>query len=104
MIPTTRRDKENQLISNLDIRGVQHHLHVLLDVRTVVVEGDQSVPGRQLLTLSQSIIHEHSIRDFFSSEYIGELSKKYPDFHSQLFVIFFGVCKNTGVFGPKRLL
>ena len=89
---------------NLDIRGVQHHLHVLLDVRTVVVEGDQGIPGRQLLTLSQSIIHEHSIRDFFSSEYIGELSKKYPDFHSQLFVIFFGVCKNTGVFGPKRML
>ena len=50
---------------NLDIRGVQHHLHVLLDVRTVVVEGDQGVPGRQLLTLSQSIIHEHNMQDFF---------------------------------------
>ena len=58
-------EKKTSWSLNLDIRGVQHHLHVLLDVRTVVVEGDQSVPGRQLLTLSQSIIHEHSIRDFF---------------------------------------
>ena len=57
--------KKTSLSLNLDIRGVQHHLHVLLDVRTVVVEGDQGVPGRQLLTLSQSIIHEHNMQDFF---------------------------------------